>query len=181
MSAFQDMVDRLTTWLAHPSAWRGVDVAGSKEPVLRASGSGPALVTALLAPSHASLEVLVRALTRQAQRSPAPAWSSALVVACRAWLERVARRFEAEAMSQEDGDSLVLVAFLDVVCRLRPRRRVSSAWLKVQTQRRVISWLRGRGALEGGRPDERHRTARATSGRARVRARRIARVAGGRP
>ncbi|MBE7449176.1 MAG: hypothetical protein HS111_09850 [Kofleriaceae bacterium] len=181
MSSFQELIERLAAWLARPSAWHGVDIAASKEHVLRAMGTGPALARVLHDASHARLELLVGALTRQAQRSPAPAWSAALVIACRTWLERIARRFESEAMSQDDGNSLVVVAFLDVVCRLRPRRRVSPAWLKVQTQRRVISWLRGRGALEGGRPDERHRTARAASGRARVRALRVARVAGGRP
>lgn len=179
MSSFQHLVDRLAGWLATPNAWHGVDLTASKEPALRAIGSGPALVATLSDASHAHRELMVGALVRQAQRSPAPAWSSALVVACRTWLSRMARRFESEASSQEDGDSLVVLAFLNVVCRLRPRRRVSSAWLKVQTQRQVIAWLRGRGALEGGRPDEAHRARRLPSGRARVRARRIAARAAG--
>ncbi len=179
MSAFQQLVDRLAGWLATPNAWRGLDLTVSKEPALRAIGSGPALVASLSDASHDYIEVTIGALVRQAQRSPAPAWSSALVVACRAWLERIALRFASEASSQEDGDSLVVLAFLNVVCRLRPRRRVSSAWLKVQTQRQVIAWLRGRGALEGGRPDEPHRARRLPAGRARVRARRIAARAAG--
>ena len=181
MTAFQQLVDRLATWLTTANAWDRIEVSGSKEAALRAVGSGPALVVALADASHSRHETLVSALVRQAQRSPAPAWSAALVVACRDWLERVARRFEAEVASQEDGDSMVVVAFLNVICRLRPRRRVTSAWLKVQTQRQVIAWLRGRGALEGGRPDEPHKGRRLPAGRARVRARRLAdRSAGGR-
>jgi hypothetical protein len=179
VSSFQQLVERLSRWLATANAWQGLDLMASKEPLLRAIGSGPALVARIGTASHGSLEHLVGALVRQAQRSPAPAWSSALVVACRSWLERIARRFEAEASSQEDGDSLVVVAFLTVVCRLRPRRRVTSTWLKVQTQRQVIAWLRGRGALEGGRPDEPHRARRLPAGRARVRARRITACANG--
>ncbi len=179
MSPFQQLVDRLAAWLTTPNAWHGADPSASKEPLLRALGSGPALTAALRDTSHAHAEALVGALVRQAQRSPAPAWSAALVVASRTWLERIARRFTSEATSKEDGDSLVVVAFLNVVCRLRPRRRVSSAWLKVQTQRQVIAWLRGRGALEGGKSDEPHHTRHLPAGRARVRARRIAARAAG--
>ena len=174
MTGFQELVGRLAAWLASASAWRGVDLAGSKEAVLRGVTAGPALVPILRAASQAKRELLIGALARQAQRSQAPAWSAALVVACGPWLERIARRFETEASSPEDGDSLVIVAFLNVVCRLRPRRRVTSAWLKVHTQRQVIAWLRGRGALDGGRPDEQHDARRLPSGRARVRARRLA-------
>lgn len=173
MTAFQELVGRLATWLTSVNAWRGIDLSASKEEALRGLTAGQTLAATLRAATHAKREVLIAALARQAQRSPAPVWSAALVVACGDWLERIARRFEAETSSPEDGDSLVVVAFLNVVCRLRPHRRVTSAWLKVQTQRQVIAWLRGRGALEGGRPDESHTARRLPAGRARIRARRL--------
>jgi hypothetical protein len=173
-----ELARRLETWLATEAAWRDVDLASSKEARLRAFESGTQLVAACRAASRPGHEQLVAALVRQARRSPAPVWSAALVVVSAAWLDRLVERFTSHVRSPEDLVSEAVAALFAVTFRRRARDGASAAWLRAETLRQLIAWLREAGELEGGASDERRRARRRAPGRARVRARRVVRLGG---
>lgn len=178
MTTLSELAQQLAAWATTAAAWRRIDLSAGKEAALRGYSSGAALVAAVHSSGGATPEEVLVALVRQAQRSRAPVWSALLVVASARWLARLARRFEKQTGSLEDSESLVVTALLTIVCSVRASHRVSRVWLKLQTQRQVIAWLRNQGLLEGGAADERRLRRRPAPGRARHRVRRLTDVCG---
>lgn len=176
MNPIDELVPRLAAWARTERAWARVDLARCKEAVLRRTPSAASLVAAAQPPVGEAPDELLAALARQAQRSRAPVWSALLVVASSRWLGRLARRFEAAAGSPADSASLVVTALLTIAGRARRARHVTRVWLKLQTQRQAIAWLRNQGRIEGGPPDERRARRRPPPGRADLRARRLAQL-----
>lgn len=181
MSDLSGRLAELGVWVTRPSAWHGVELAQVREAALR-GWTGAALGTWVGEATGAAREALVGALVRQVRRTPAPVWSALLLVATGAWLAPLAARLAVTAPTAEDVDATVVEALLEVAVRGSARRhgRVGTRWLKVQTRRQVIAWLRARGEREGDAPDEPRRRRRAPCGRSRRRARALGWRAGGR-
>lgn len=180
MSGLAERLAALADWVTRPSTWAGVDLTRVREAALRGR-TGEALGTWAAAATGAAREQLVAALVRQVRRTPAPVWTALLLVATAEWLAPVAARFAEVAPAAEDVDATVVEALLEVAVRGSQRRagRVGTRWLKVQTRRQVIAWLRARGELEGGEADEPRRRRRAPCGRSRRRTRALGWTAGG--